>query len=99
MRQFWVGCGLVTGSSIFSRVLLRSLSLGRTKITDAGLKALAGLKELRTLDIGFTPITDAGLKELAGLKGLQILDLRKTKVSDAGVADMQNAMPELRINR
>ena len=44
-------------------------------MTDAGLKELAGLKDLQMLDLSFTQMTDAGLKELAGLKGLQTLNL------------------------
>ena len=44
-------------------------------MTDAGLKELAGLKNLQTLDLGGTQVTDAGLKELAGLKSLQSLNL------------------------
>jgi internalin A len=46
-----------------------------TKITDAGLKELAALKNLQWLEPGGTKITDAGLKELAGLKNLQWLNL------------------------
>src|SRR5262245_7755474 len=61
------------------------LSLFGTKITDAGLKDLAELKELRVLDLGFTKVTDTGLKELAGLRGLQFLNLADTKVTDAGL--------------
>jgi internalin A len=38
---------------------------GLTKITDAGLKELAELKNLQTLNLGYTRIMDAGLKELA----------------------------------
>jgi internalin A len=44
----------------------------RRPITDAGLKELAGLKNLQWLDLCLdTKITDAGLKELAGLKNLR----------------------------
>ncbi|MCS6850257.1 MAG: hypothetical protein NZ700_03690 [Gemmataceae bacterium] len=44
------------------------LALGGTRVTDAGLKELAGLKGLQSLDLLGTRVTDAGLKELAGLK-------------------------------
>ena len=47
------------------------LELGFTKVTDAGLKELAGLKSLQSLNLGHTKVTDAGLKALAGLKDLQ----------------------------
>ena len=40
-----------------------------------------------------------GLKDLAGFQDLQNLDLRETKVSDAGVAELQKALPTLKMNR
>ena len=46
------------------------LSLNSTKVTDAGLKELAGLKSLQALYLNNTQVTDAGLKELAGLEEL-----------------------------
>ena len=58
------------------------------EITDAGLKELAGLKNLQRLDLSGTKITDAGLKELAGLKSLQTLDLAATQVTDAGLKEL-----------
>ena len=39
--------------------------LDSTKVTDARLKELAGLKTLQTLDLADTEVTDAGLKEIA----------------------------------
>jgi hypothetical protein len=56
-----------------------------SKVTDAGLKELAGLKRLQSLDLSGTNVTDAGLKELAVLKSLQSLDLGRTQVTDAGL--------------
>jgi hypothetical protein len=61
------------------------LNLSFTRITDAGLKELAGFKQLQALDLGETKITGAGLKELASLKQLQVLDLGFAKVTDAGL--------------
>jgi len=49
---------------------LRSLRVG-VKVSDTGLKALAGLKELRELDLSETQVTDKGLGHL---EGLQIYD-------------------------
>ena len=65
-----------------------SLDLHSTKVTDAGLKELAGLKSLQVLNLAGTQVTDAGLKELADLKNLQILDLNLTKVTDAGLKEL-----------
>jgi hypothetical protein len=62
-----------------------SVDLGKTKVTDAGLKDLAGLKQLQWLNLTKTQVTDAGLKHLAGLKQLRELDLRNIKVTDAGL--------------
>ena len=67
-------------------------------MTDAGLKELAGLKNLQSLDLWYTGITDAGLKELAELKSLQVLNL-PSLVTDAGVAELQRALPTLKIVR
>ena len=47
-----------------------------TKVTDTGLKELAGLKSLQHLYLNNTDVTDAGLKELASLKNLEVLVLR-----------------------
>ncbi len=64
------------------------LCLNSTKMTDAGLKQLAGLKSLQALYLAGTQVTDAGLKELAGLKSLQTLDFRGTQVTDAGLKEL-----------
>ena len=67
-----------------ARVYLRD-----TKITDADLEDLKGLKGLRNLNLTGTKITDAGLKELKELKGLQELNLSETKITDAGLKDLK----------
>ncbi len=64
------------------------LCLNLTKVTDAGLKELAGLKNLQALYLAGTQVTDAGLKELAGRKSLQTLDVRGTKVTDVGLKEL-----------
>lgn len=61
------------------------LDLGRTAITDAGLKIVAQLPRLAQLDLRQTKITDAGLESLSGLKNLQTLNLVGTEVTDAGL--------------
>ncbi len=64
------------------------LCLNLTKVTDAGLKELAGLKSLRALYLAGTQVREAGLKEVAGLKSLQTLDVRWTAVTDAGLKEL-----------
>jgi hypothetical protein len=65
-----------------------ALDLSSSKVTDAGLTELAGLKSLKRLNLGDTKVTDAGLKELAGLKGLRELDLYDTAVTGTGLKDL-----------
>ena len=55
---------------------LGSLDLDGTKVTDAGLAHLVGLKKLCIADLNDTRVTDAGLAHLAGLKELRSLNLR-----------------------
>lgn len=64
------------------------LDLIETKVTDAGVKELVGLKSLHTLNLGGTHVTDAGLKELANLKSLHALFLGGTQVTDAGLKEL-----------
>ena len=73
------------------------ISVPCSKVTDAGLKELAGLKHLHKLDLFNTKVTDAGLKELAGLKSLRELRLIATKVTAAGVAELQKNLPACEI--
>lgn len=64
---------------------ITQLDLGRTIVTDAGLKTVGQLSRLVSLDLRQTKITDAGLEALTGLKNLQFINLFGTEVTDAGV--------------
>lgn len=64
------------------------LFLAYEKVTDAGLKELAGLKSMRALSLFGTEVTGVGLKELVGLKDLQTLSLLDTPVTDAGLKEL-----------
>jgi internalin A len=64
------------------------LCLNLTKVTDAGLKELAGLKSLQLLNLGGSAVTDAGLKEVGRLKNLQSLIMWGTQVTDVGVKEL-----------
>ncbi|MBX7209931.1 MAG: hypothetical protein K1X78_16560 [Verrucomicrobiaceae bacterium] len=67
---------------------IAQLDLGRTKITDAGIKTIAQLPRLVQLDLRQTAVTDAGLEPLTKLKNLQSLNLYGTQVTDAGLKQL-----------
>jgi hypothetical protein len=69
--------------------------LARTKVTDAGLKALAGCENLRSIDLTRTAVTSDGLTVLAGLKKLETINLTDTAVDDRGV-DQLKTLPALK---
>lgn len=64
---------------------LEWLNLGRTKVTDAGLAKLQGLKNLKRLYLDRTGITDAGVANISGLAQLEYLNLYGSKVGDGSV--------------
>ena len=64
---------------------MQDLNLARTKVTDAGLAAVAGMKNLQRLRLENTAVTDAGLDHLKGLEKLEYLNLFNTAVTDAGL--------------
>ncbi|HTO05401.1 MAG TPA: c-type cytochrome domain-containing protein, partial [Opitutus sp.] len=59
--------------------------LARTKVTDAGLAAIARWENLRSLDLTRTAVTSRGVGELVSLKKLERLNLTSTGVDDAGL--------------
>lgn len=67
---------------------IASLDIARSKVTDGGLKAIAGMKHLKELHLESTAIGDAGLDHLKGLSELEYLNLYGTKVTDAGLAKL-----------
>ena len=61
------------------------LDLGGTRVTDAGLAAVAQLPQLTRLHLQQTAVTDAGLAHLSGLSRLEYLNLYGSRVTDAGL--------------
>jgi len=59
----------------------RSLCLGHTSVTDAGLALRTEWERLRWLDLSFTAATDAGLASFAAAPRLDQLSLEKTRIS------------------
>ena len=78
---------------------LKRLYLQGTKVTNAGLRHLAGLNELHSLSLANTSVSDAGLKELEGLSALRQLDVQNTQVTAAGVTRLKAAIPELKVEQ
>ena len=68
-----------------------------TKVTDDGLEYLVGLGRLRFLRLVDTPITDAGLKHLMAMSDLRELEIQDTTVTEQGAAELQQALPKLKI--
>ncbi|HVC92360.1 MAG TPA: hypothetical protein VND64_01655 [Pirellulales bacterium] len=78
---------------------LSQVSIHSKRITDAGVQYLTKFKKITLLSIGGTGITDAGLVHLKRLRRLLYLNLASTAVTDAGVAELQEALPNCRIDR
>lgn len=70
--------------------LIVDAELARTKVTDAGMKALASFENLRAIDLTRTAITSGGLGAIAKLTKLEQLNLTDTAVDDAGVVTLQS---------
>lgn len=76
-----------------------TLDLGRSKLTDTGVKELARFKNLISLNLWYTEVTDAGVRELAALKNLTKINLIGTKATNAGVKEIQKALPKCEISK
>jgi len=68
---------------------LEFLVLNRTRITDAGLAYLQGMKELKRLYLSKTQIGDEGISHLAKLSKLEGIILNDTNITDAGLAHLK----------
>lgn len=74
---------------------ISSLDVARSKVTDAGLKAIGAMKNLTELHLENTAVTDAGLDALKPLANLEYINLYGTKITDAGAAKLA-ALPKLK---
>jgi tRNA A-37 threonylcarbamoyl transferase component Bud32 len=64
-----------------------TLNISRTpKLTDAGLAAVRGCRNIRTLYLNETSLTDAGLVHFTGCRSLTRIEVYFTGVTDAGLA-------------
>ena len=82
----WLDLGanaaLADVSPLLSLTKLKTLGLGSTAITDAGVASLTSLTNLTSLTLGDTPIGDAGVASLTSLTNLQTLYLSSTSITD-----------------
>ena len=78
---------------------LESLDLGLTQITDAGLTELLALKNLKSLSLSGPKITDEGLRPMRGMANLKLLRLYKTRVTRPAADELQEARPQLSVDR
>lgn len=62
-----------------------AMELQQTRVTDAGLAALAPFVKLRNLQLQNTALSDAGLVHVGKVASLEVVNLYGTGVSDAGL--------------
>jgi hypothetical protein len=74
---------------------LRRVSIRGGRITDEGIRMLAGARTLRIVRIPDSAVTDAGVAALAGSIELEELDLRGAGITDASVPVL-NSLPNLK---
>jgi hypothetical protein len=67
---------------------LRRINLSHSRISDAGLARIAGMRKLEQLRLASDQVTDAGLESLKDLKNLRHLHLIGMPITDAGLAHL-----------
>ncbi|WZO97475.1 hypothetical protein EP7_004509 [Isosphaeraceae bacterium EP7] len=77
-------------ADICRRKSLIEISLvNQRAMTDSGLVAFPGLKQLESLDLSGTKIGDAGLPHLGRCVSIRRLALKNTEITDAGLAHLR----------
>jgi Leucine-rich repeat (LRR) protein len=77
---------------------LVELTLGGTKITDAGIEHIAQLKKLRKIRLSKTTISNAAGTKLAKIPTLQDIDVSQTEFGDAGLESLKPLAKIKRLN-
>ena len=70
------------------------LDLGRTVVTNDGMKSLARMKRLTHLDLRSTSVSDSGVKRVSSLPELRSLNLYDTDVTDESLSEIAK-LPKL----
>ncbi|MFO0882767.1 MAG: hypothetical protein U0894_01025 [Pirellulales bacterium] len=68
---------------------LRSLSIGWTSVTDAGVASLTKQTSLEVLNLQNTKVTDACMDSLLKMPNLRKINIEGTAITDAGLAKLQ----------
>lgn len=76
---------------------LRFASLGRTKITDEGIRQFQGHPQMEAFFCGNTAITDESLTVFASMPNLKELHLNGTEVTEKGAKTFQARFPDIRV--
>ena len=77
---------------------LEELICPGTNLTDAAMDTVLALKKLTRLEVSDSPeLTDAGLLKLKPLKKLKAVHFSRSKATDAGVAELEKAIPGLKV--
>ena len=77
---------------------LTELNLERTAVGNAGILKINGMASLEKLFLSDTKVTDNGLVHLGKLPALKILTAHGTGLSEPAHAELESALPELRIS-
>jgi hypothetical protein len=72
--------------------------IGRTKITDNGLKNLKKFSKLRKISLFQTAVSDDGLKYLEKLPALEVLLMSGSRISEAGAEGLKKSLPKIRFS-
>lgn len=68
---------------------LKSLSIGWTSVTDAGVASLIKQTSLEDLNLQKTKVTDACIDSLLKMPNLRVVNLDSTAITDAGLGKLQ----------
>jgi len=96
LRMLWLPVSEINSiDALSSLIKLQMLCLHDTRVSS--VEPLTALTNLQVLDLWRTHVSD--LKPLYSLAGLKSLDIRQTNISDEQIAQMQKALPKLKIRR
>jgi formylglycine-generating enzyme required for sulfatase activity len=69
------------------------------KVTDAGVRRLAGFQKLKSVCLSGTSVSDDGVRDLGRLENLEQLYLTHTEVTAEGVRELEQMLPGCKVWR